>query len=116
MSMKSLAEQHGSSLFLLSICLLVFVVFMTYGCGSADERTYTNKPPATADQAWLDLKPIVQANCGGCHNGTTHPLVFDSGAKFKASKAKAKLVAGLMPPPPAVISADAKAKMLTYLN
>jgi hypothetical protein len=67
------------------------------------------------DRAWDDVKPLVEAKCGGCHNGTVHPLRFDTGAKFKASKAKLRISNGTMPPSGGLSDAD-KQRLLTYLG
>jgi len=119
MRVKSFAESYGADLLIVTIILAVLVVFMI-SCGSEAKDPYAAPPPPprpnpAGDAAWDELKPIVAANCGGCHNGTTHPLKFDSGAAFKRSKAKARISNGTMPPSGA-LAPDAKAKMLAYLG
>lgn len=117
MSVKTWCEDHGAQLFIVSLMILL-VVLMLPACGVESKSKDPEPPtkPPVADKAWDELKPLVQENCGSCHNGTVHPLKFDTGAKFKASKSRAKLEARLMPPPPRTISEDAKQKMLQYLR
>ena len=68
------------------------------------------KNSTTPDAAWAGVAPVIQANCGKCHQN------FSSAAAFKGSAAKARLTAGTMPPAPDKISADDKAKLLAYLQ
>jgi hypothetical protein len=122
-SLKALAEDFGAELFLLTLCLAAAIIFLS-SCGYESNDADPLPPPAPrpgpgpgpqGDPAWDELKPLVVANCGGCHNGTTHPLKFDSGAAFKRSKAKARISNGTMPPSGA-LAPDVKAKMLAYLG
>lgn len=95
--------------------ILAVAALSLSGCGGAG-NTYGDDPAPQPDAAFDAVKPLVAKNCGGCHNGSTHPLKFDSGAKFKASKAKARLTAGTMPPSPKTISDEDKQALLAYLG
>ncbi len=88
-------------------------------CGSSDGGYGDSTPPPAApaaDPEFAAVQPVIEKNCGKCHNGTTHPLKFDTAAKFKAGKAKARLTSGTMPPAPATISSDDKNVLLAYLG
>jgi hypothetical protein len=105
-------------MFLLSVIALaiVLVVVMVSGCGTESKKASEPPPPPPADTAWTgEIKPLVERHCGGCHNGTTHPLKFDTGAKFKGSKARVRISNGTMPPNGALPD-DVKAKLLAYLG
>jgi hypothetical protein len=120
MRMRTFAEDHGANMLIVAIILAGIVVFFMPACGSEKEadpypEPRPPKPGPAGDAAWDELKPIVAANCGGCHNGSTHPLKFDSGAAFKRSKAKVRISNGSMPPTGA-LAPDVKAKMLAYLG
>ncbi len=93
---------------------LVWMFWTFTSCGSSkkDDAPETPKPAPT--QAWLDIKPVVQAQCGKCHDGVKQKA-FDSAAAFKGSKALLKIEAGAMPPS-GQIDADAKAKLIAYLK
>ncbi len=96
--------------------LLIFLcAFILFSCGYRDQPSYAPEPPpAKADPAWAALKPIVAKNCGTCHGVTQLPK-FDSGAAFKASKAKGEISSGAMPPNGKLSDSDKKA-MLAYLG
>lgn len=95
---------------------ILAVLALAAACGGGG-NTYGDDDPAPQPDAAFDaVKPVIARNCAGCHNGSTHPLRFDSGAKFRASKAKAKLTGGLMPPPPKTISDEDKRALLAYLG
>ncbi len=74
--------------------------------------------PVPADPAYAAVAPIVAANCAlaGCHAVGGRLPEFDTGAKFKASKAKTELTEGAMPPLPRRIDAGDKSKLLKYLG
>jgi hypothetical protein len=100
---------------------LIALGFTLTACGSSGDGGYgggDNKPapPPADDPEFAKVQPLIEKNCGKCHNGTTHPVKFDTAAKFNAGKAKARLTAGTMPPPPATISADDKQALLAYLK
>lgn len=95
-----------------------------FSCGKAPQ-TATPAPPAPAPPgtpppkpapgpAWGDVAAIISKDCGGCHNGSNQ-VAFTSGTVFKASSAKAKLTAGLMPPGGQIAASD-KATLLSYLG
>lgn len=117
MRVKNFAESYGAVMFI--FMFIIAMVVITIACGtekhpSPPSPAPTSTPPQ-ADADWGALQPLVAANCGKCHNGTNHPLKFDSGASFKASKAKLKISNGTMPPVGA-LAPDVKAKMLAYLG
>lgn len=114
--MKAWAEDHGIQMFFLSLMVLVIVTTVC-ACGvksSSDDDPPPSPPPAT-DKAWDEIKPLVQTRCGGCHNGTVHPIKFDTAAKFKGSRAKARITDGSMPPGGGLSATD-KQKLLAYLG
>lgn len=90
-------------------------LFTSCGPTRDPDVSYAPPPAAGADPKWDAVKALIAKNCGKCHNGQNQPA-FDSAAKFKASAARAKLEKGLMPPPPAAISAADKAELLAYLG
>jgi|GEM_PF-5679986 len=81
-------------------------------CGDDDSDGGSAPPP---DPAFVSIKVVVDRNCGGCHNGTTHPLRFDSSAKFKTAKVKTRIANGSMPPSPKRLSDEDKKALLEYL-
>lgn len=108
-------------LVLKAFCLaMVAVVIVSCGGGGGGygSEPAPAPPKPTGDAQWDAAAKAIAANCAGCHSpGNAKGLpVFDSGAAFKASKAKAKLTAGLMPPPPKTISDADKALLLAYLG
>lgn len=116
MAVKTWCEEHGMQLFIISIVCLITVLVM--GCSaespSSGPPPVENPPPA--DPSFADVKPVIDRNCGKCHNGSVHPLKFDTAAKFKGSKAKARIANNTMPPAPAVMSAEDKGKLLAFLE
>lgn len=102
---------------LLFVCAVSLSLLLSCGSSSGNDP-YTPAPPPPpppADTSWTEVAGILAANCGKCHNGTVEPA-FSTGAIFKASLAKNKLIARTMPPPPATIADADKAKLLSYLN
>lgn len=91
------------------------LVLVLVGCGTYSSTDYS-QAPAPSDPAWVQVQPVVARNCGGCHGVKPGLPVFNSGAAFKASKAKDELTAGTMPPAGHTISADDKAALLAYLG
>ena len=67
-------------------------------------------------ESFASLKPVVDKNCGGCHNGSVHPLKLDTEAAFRNARVKARIAGGTMPPPPARMSTDDKQRMLSFLD
>lgn len=90
---------------------------MIWSCGYKSGPDYgpAPAPPAPSDPAWAALKPLIDRNCGSCHNGSNTLPQFVSGAVFKASKAKAKITSGAMPPSGGLSDSDKKA-LLAYLG
>ncbi len=70
--------------------------------------------PAPVDTAYVAIAPLIKKDCGTCHADGGIQKPFDA-ARFKSSKAKARLVAGTMPPGGKIDAVD-KAKLLTYLG
>lgn len=102
-----------------ALCLcLVASVLVSCGGGGSGYGDNGSQPAPTGDPAWDNVAAAIAANCGGCHApGNAKGLpVFSTGAAFKASKAQAKLTAGLMPPPPKTISSADKQTLLAYLG
>lgn len=87
------------------------------GCG--DSGGYGGggpEPEPTPDTpAFVAIKPVVERACGGCHNGQVHPLKLDTEARWKGSKARARLEAGTMPPGGRIDAGD-KAALLAYFK
>ncbi len=96
------------------VMLFASLVWILNACGEARDPDveYAGKP----DTAFEEVRSTVAANCGKCHNGSTHPLDFSKPGVFKASKAKTRLGNGTMPPAPNTISAGDKAALLAYLG
>lgn len=106
------------SLFALVLGCMLMLAFAValHSCGPAPAPAAAAEPsPKAGDPAWAALAPLVKRDCGTCHNGTEEPA-FTSGAQFKASTAKARLLAGTMPPSGHEISASDKQAMLDYLG
>lgn len=94
--------------------LFASLAWVVTACGEPRDPDVSYGPPA--DPKFEEVRPVVAANCGKCHNGVKHPLDFSKAGVFKASKAKARLTAGTMPPAPATISDADKATLLAYLG
>lgn len=95
---------------------ITFASVALASCGIDSEPDVEYRTPdRTEDAAFAAVKPVVQAKCGGCHNGSVHPLNFGNGATFKASRAAARIKAGTMPPS-GPLDADSKSKLLAYLE
>lgn len=96
--------------------LAILAALAASSCGVDSEPEVEYRKPAPAnDTAFEAVKPLVQAKCGGCHNGTNHPLDFSNAATFKGSNAAKRIKAGTMPPSGA-LDADSKGKLLAYLD
>lgn len=95
------------------VMLFASIVWILNACGEARDPDVEYAKP---DPAFEQVRPIVAANCGKCHNGATHPLDFSKPGVFKASKAKARLTGGTMPPVPNTISDADKSALLAYLG
>lgn len=98
------------------------VLWLFVSCGSdySDEGYQQQPPPPPVTKPPVGLsfegvKPILDKDCGGCHNGRVHPLKFDSEAAFRGSRAKARILNGSMPPNGPLAPADKKA-LLDFLN
>lgn len=83
------------------------ILLLLVGCGPVD--------PPGFDPAFAKVQPVIQANCGSCHNGSFQ-FAFTSASQFKASKALDELTTGGMPPPPNTISPSDKAVLIDYLK
>lgn len=94
--------------------LVLALAGLTFGCGRANDEEYTDAPAPDAE--WDAIAADVSANCGKCHNGVKHPFNINSAAAFKSPKVKTRIANGTMPPPPAQLPADVKARFLAYLD
>lgn len=89
-------------------------------CGTT-EKVGDQGPPAPSpgapDPEWDAAKPAVARACGSCHDGKKHPLDFSKKAVLLGvrAKAKARIVAGTMPPAGSVITTSDKDTLLKYL-
>lgn len=115
MTVRRWSEEHGMQLFIISIAMLIGVLLSGCGTESSSEPPAPTPPPP-ADPAFDEVKPVIQRNCGKCHNGSYHSLKFDTAARFKGSKAKLKITDRSMPPPPNVMSDQDRQKLLAYLG
>lgn len=115
-SVLAWCEEHGTDLFIISITLLLIVLLT--GCGTESNSTPppAPEPSPSADPVWVEIKPIIDRNCGKCHNGQVHPLKFDTAQRFKGSKAKARITDRTMPPTGTVMSDSDRTKLLKYLG
>ncbi len=99
------------------LCLAIMFLAFT-SCGS-DKKYEAHQDPAPTkpepSQAWLDIKPVVAAQCGKCHDGVKQKPAFDSAAAFKGSNALKRIEGGTMPPG-GKIDPEAKAKLVAYLK
>ncbi len=93
--------------------LLCQLIFYVSSCGDSYPDESAGGPPVS-DPAYAAVAPIVNKNCGTCHNGSTHPLKLDSGAKLKA--AAGRIRNGSMPPAPRKLTPDDKTKLLEYVE
>jgi uncharacterized membrane protein len=90
------------------------VAFLLASCGPS-QGTGTQTPPAAYnDPQFAAVQPVIQRNCGDCHNGGRLPA-FNSPEAFRGSAAKAEITSGSMPLGRAMSAAD-KAVLLAYLN
>ncbi len=92
------------------------ISFLLVACGADTQPDPVPVPVPTQTVSWDEVKATVQGNCGNCHNGIVRPENFNIEAQFKASKAKAKLTAGAMPPSPRTLNVDDKSLLLAYLS
>jgi hypothetical protein len=71
----------------------VAVLFLT-GCSYDNDTDYEYRRGGPAGNG----AALVAAKCGKCHNGSTHPLNFDSPEKFKTELVIKRISEGTMPP------------------
>lgn len=101
---------------LLKCAVVGLVSWLATSCGDSDGYGDKPSPPApqpTGDKAWDAVADVVARNCAKCHNGSNQPLLGPK-ATFLASPVKAKVSAGLMPPPPATLTDADKKILLDY--
>ena len=92
--------------------IALFITLVSAGCGgSGGGGSDSSSPP---DPAFLQIKAIVDSDCGGCHNGSGQRK-FNS-ANFKSSTAAKRIKNNSMPPPPRELSPENKTALLTYLE
>jgi len=94
------------------LLVLTTILVLAYACGRQYDTEYTQAPPQ--DEEFAPLASEVAEHCGRCHNGSVHPLTINSGETLR--KGKARIEAGTMPPAPAKLPADTKARFLAYLD
>lgn len=96
--------------------LLPLMAWLFASCGPSNggSQPAPTTPSQPADPAFAAIQPIIQRNCGDCHNGRKEPA-FPDGATFKASQSKQELQSGSMPLGRAISAAD-KAALLGYLK
>lgn len=97
----------------------VFLLALTLlfaGCGYDDggDVVYKKKKPQPTNPQWDGLKSLVDAECGRCHNGTTHPTVFNA-SNFGNSGVQARIANDSMPPD-RDLDDETKARFLAYGN
>lgn len=98
------------------VALFLAIGWCLVACGGPEtDYDYGDETPPPADPAFVAVQPVVDRECGRCHNGSVHPLKFSSGAAFKGSKAKARIGNGTMPPDRALKPEDKQA-LLDYLG
>lgn len=93
--------------------LLLTVTILLSACGNDDRKTVAAPPPVSSDPAWDKVVAVIQSDCASCHNGAVQPKLIPA-AVYRASPVRAKLISGLMPPPPRVISESNKKILLDY--
>lgn len=91
--------------------LLCWLLVVAFACN------YDEPGPRapTGDTAFDAVREDVRIDCGRCHNGSIHPLVFDTGEKFRGSRARDRIVDGTMPPGGGLAD-DVKRRLLAYLE
>jgi len=92
--------------------LLALSLLLSCGSPPNDEKE-VSAPPS---KAFVEVKPIIEKNCGGCHNGNVHPLKFNTESAFKNAKVRARIENGSMPPPPRQMSGEDKARLIAFLK
>jgi hypothetical protein len=100
------------------VFLACAIAWFCVACGSGGDGGGGGEEPApqpSGDPEFDALKPILAEDCGGCHNGSVHPLKFDTPAKLKNSKAKLRVANDTMPPGGG-LRTDHKTAILGYLN
>jgi hypothetical protein len=99
---------------MLEALFVTLVLALGAACGSQPDP-YQTGPARPPDEAFAAVKPVVDRACGSCHNGQTHPVRFDSAARFKTAEVRRRLETGQMPPG-GRISASDKETLLAYLR
>lgn len=110
---------------ILANCLVVILVVSS--CGGRNGDGYNgggdgygsgdgtgNSDGSGDDQGFAEIKTVIDANCGKCHDGTNQKP-FNTEARFRSSKALARIENGTMPPS-GNLNADAKSKLVAYLK
>lgn len=96
--------------------VLLLSVLVAFSCGKHHSDDDAAGPaPAPSNVAWEQVQPVVQANCGGCHDGVKHKPKLDSADAFKHSASKKMIVSGKMPPKDKLKDAD-KDLLLSFLG
>lgn len=93
------------------ISIFFLVAFLFTACGYDDKK----KSEAQVETAaYKSIKGEISEFCHKCHNGEKHPLNLLIEKNFNQEKVKNKIANNAMPPPPAALAVDVKAKFLDY--
>ena len=88
----------------LVLALLGFFIAYSYDRGEDIEvrrgGDYGEKPdkPDEGKKKFDDIKSLVDETCNKCHNGSTHPVKFDSYEAYKKPNVKTRIENDTMPP------------------
>ncbi len=73
----------------------ILIALTIDSCGSGDSGYGDSKPSPKDSEKFVAIKPLIAKTCGKCHGVTQK--AFDSEARWKSSKAKARIIDGSMP-------------------
>lgn len=94
---------------MLKLVAVIVCAWVLVACGGEDKKT-AEVAPCPQDKSWAVVKPIVDAECGRCHDGAQQTKLTK--ANF-GDLAKAKIASGAMPKDRALDPAE-KAALLAY--
>lgn len=98
---------------IIKLALLLFICAIC-GCGRTIENTYYKQQPPPYTE-WQETYALIEEHCETCHNGSIHPLEFNSEKIWLESKAKQKIESNQMPPNKA-LTAEEKESLLESFN
>ena len=89
--------------------ILACLVLVAAGCGYMEPNVYedSKKTVAVKKKEFAEIKPLVDAYCGGCHNGDSKPVIDE----YNWGTAR-ELVKNDIMPKNGTLPEDVKAKML----